>query len=239
MRFAGTLVQALEIDRTGSQGDENRATIRALIEGLPEPTYMVRGENTAHHLWHHVDAASILSCLSRYEALTTTSFQSHCEPLRRYITERVQNDELIDWTVAVVGKAGSPPFHVGDLTLPTVTRREKGGMDIFETQVVVGSAEEALDLDIDEFRRAMTSSPPLRSGGIRKTPARESVRSVRPATRGLMLIYLIDNGNGSPVVPSVAISFPDSETAKSLAYKVNRIWVERRGLTDEDDDVAA
>jgi hypothetical protein len=52
-----------------------------------------------------------------------------------------------------------------------------------------------------------------------------------------MLIYLIDNGNGHPMVPSVAISFPEYKTAKSLAYKVNRVWLERRGLTDEEDDV--
>lgn len=237
VRFAGTLVQALEIARTGSTGDENRAAIRTLIEGLTAPIKNVRGEATSHHVWHHVDASAVLDCLSRYEALTTTSFQNRCEPLRRYITERVQHRELIDWTVAVVGKAGSVRFPVGDVSFPTVTRKEKGGRDIFETQAVVGSAEEALDLDTDEFSRAMTLSPPLKTGGIRQNPDRETVRKVRPATRGLMLVYLIDNGNQTPVVPSVAISFPVSATAKSLAYKVNEVWLERRGLSDEEDDV--
>jgi hypothetical protein len=237
VRFAGTLVQALEIDRNGKQGHENRDAVHDLIESLPVATKHVRGKETAHHAWHHVSATTVLDFLAHYEALTTTSFQNRCEPLRRFITDRVEHGELIDWTVAVVGKVTSKPFSVGELELPTVTRKEKGGDDIFETQAVVGSAEEALDLDNDEFNRAMVSSPPLKSGGIRTSPDRETLRAVRPATRGLMLIYLIDNNNGQPVVPSVAISFPESETAKSLAYTVNRIWLERRGLTDEDDDV--
>jgi hypothetical protein len=238
VRFAGTLVQALEIERATHQGNRNRDSVSKLIEALPAPTKRVRGEETQHHVWQHVNAGLILDCLAGYEALTTTSFQNRCEPLRRFITERVEHGELIDWTVVVVGKAGSETLPVGALKLPTVTRKEKlPGAEPFETQAVVGSAEEALDLDSDEWNRAMSSSPPLKSGGIRTTPDRETVRGVRPATRGLILIYLISNDEGKTVVPSVAISFPESETAKSLAYKVNRVWLERRGLTDEDDDV--
>lgn len=244
VRFAGTLVQALEMERIGDQADRNRQTVRALIAKLGAGfAKAVRGKKTAHHLWLHVQPQVILDCLTEYEALTTTSFQSHCDPLRRYISDRVTHGELIDWTVAVVGKEVPGSFSAGDFKFPVVDRSDAGDKSVFQTQAVVGSAEEALDLDDDEFERAMASSPPLKSGGIRTTPAREPVRKVRPATRGLMLIYLMKNdpaksgaASDEDAVPSIAISFPDSENAPALDYVVNRVWLERRGLTDEDDE---
>ena len=53
-----------------------------------------------------------------------------------------------------------------------------------------------------------------------------------------MMLYLIkDSIPNDPVefIPSAAISFPDSATAKPLAYTVNEIWRREYGLFDDED----
>src|SRR5262245_56612065 len=104
VRFAATLVQALEMPRTGSQADENRAATRDLIAHLGPPRRDVRGTTAAHFLWHDVPVQTVLGFLERYEAFITPSFFNHCETLRRYIAEQIRQRELTGWSVAVVSR---------------------------------------------------------------------------------------------------------------------------------------
>jgi hypothetical protein len=68
----------------------------------------------------------------------------------------------------------------------------------------------------------------------------EAARQLRPKTHGLLLIY--------PVVPTdgrwpatepfmgLAFSFPSSHTARSVDYKVNKIWQSTFPDDDQDED---
>ena len=232
VRFAGTHVQALDIAREGERADENRAAVRRLIEGLGPSTREVRGRKTAHHLWHDAPVERVLDFLGNYEAFSSPCFYGRCEPLRRYIHEQVSHDELTSWTIVVVSK-GQPKQEVsiGALNIGLVLRKESENstVDRFHTQGVVGSADEALDLSADEFDRA-------RGGDTQ--PKRESARTHRPSQRGLMLLYLIEDADSDSnhFVPSVAVSFPQSSTAKPLTYTVNEIWLAKRGLVPDDDE---
>jgi hypothetical protein len=245
VRFANTIVQALEIPRTGTQADQNRAAVQRLLERLGEPDHLVRGDETPHSLWRNIPVSTVLEFLGEYEALATPSFFNHCDALRRYVREQVSRSELTDWSIAVVGKKGENALRVGQHVFPLVFRTSKStSVDRFETQAVVGSADEALDLDEAEFAKAMELSPALGQPGTkrRSQPARDAVRQARPAARGLLLLYLLEpSPQGSPedFVPSVAISFPESETAHPLTYTVNKVWLEQRGLFAEWDDDAS
>jgi hypothetical protein len=243
VRFAGTIVQTLEIARKGEQAERNLAAVRALLLSLPSPTHDVRGVQTPHSVWHRVDAQVVLTFLHQYEAFSTPSFYNHCEALSRYITQQVGRDELSEWTIAVIGKRiASDKWHVGDLRLPKVAREDKGDPERFVTGAVVGSAEEAIDLSADEWSSALAlSGPTTKVGSERTIPQRERTREMRPATRGLLLIYPIlseqfkEQGAVDPI-PAIALSFPTSQTARALSYKVNRTWIEQRGLFTEPDD---
>jgi hypothetical protein len=70
---------------------------------------------------------------------------------------------------------------------------------------------------------------------------RETVRKVRPATRGLLLIYPVkvrgeEQRPGEDFIPALGISFPASQTAKPLSYTVNEVWSQQYGLIDEPDE---
>lgn len=246
VRFAGELVQALEIPRTGIQADDNRTAVRTLIERVGTGyTQSVRGRQSSHFLWHEVPVATVLEFLERYEAISTPSFFGRCEALRRYIRERATQGELRTWTVAVISRGNSPgTVSLGGMTFPMVVRgaREDAGIpaDRFATQAVVGSADEAADLTRDEYDRALATSPPPRDRPNDRptSPSRSRVREVRGESgRGYLMLYLInDPSTTDPVelIPSAAISFPASATAQPLAYTVNETWRREYGLFDEE-----
>jgi len=240
VRFAGELVQTLELARTGVQADQNRTAVKKLFRSMGDPVKTVRGQATSHHLWHGVDVGIIMEFLSCYEAYSTPSFCNHCEALRRYITEQTNQKpaELVAWTVAVIGKKHpGQTALIGNTVFPLIfrTRKEGTAPDRFETQAVVGSADECVDLSLREYEKALSTAQGPEG-------SRRAFRGERPAQRGLLLVYLIeDKESGRPdmFIPCIAISFPTSTTAEPLAYTVNRVWLENRGLIMELDDDAA
>jgi hypothetical protein len=245
VRFAGDLKQALEVERTGRRGEENRRAVHRLIEGLGPGDRNVRGDRMPHWLWREVPVATILEFLESYEAIATPSFYNRCDALRRFIREQVTRGKLTEWTVVVVSKqqqTDTPTVRIGgsDIRLVRRTRVEGTPPERFRTQAVVGLAEEALDLSVDEHRAALAETPPPKKGGVATHPSRDALRDKRPATRGALLIYPIhdelDQDNPPNFIPAVAVSFPSDPSARALSYTVNEIWRAQHGLGAEPDE---
>jgi hypothetical protein len=244
VRFAGDLKQVLEIERTGKRGEENRRAVHRLLEGLGPGDRSVRGERTPHWLWRGVPVATTLEFLESYEAIATPSFYHRCDALRRFIREQVTRGALTEWTVVVVSKqqqADTPTVRIGasDIRLVRRTRVEGTPPERFRTQAVVGLAEEALDLTVDEHRAALEVTPPPKKGGVPTHPSREALRDKRPTTRGVLLIYPIHDvldDDPAKFIPAVAVSFPADEAARALSYTVNEIWRAQHGLGAEPDE---
>jgi Z1 domain-containing protein len=254
VRFAGELVQALEIARTGQRAEDNRISVRQFLEVLG-PTGAerdVRGQASSHFLWRNIEVDRVLDFLSGYEAFSTPSFFNRCDALRRFIQEQARKGELLNWAVAVISKKLPPPesnergksVNIGGQEFPLVKRKRKENTprDRFGTQAVVGLVDEAIDLTSDEYKKAIDKSPadPTRPDGKPERPVREAIRDCRRLqSRGLLLIYLIeDPSEEDPVefIPSVAVSFPTSDNAEPLAYTVNEVWRQQYGLIEEMDD---
>ncbi len=242
VRFAGEIVQALEIVRTGQRAAENRASVMRFLESLGAPVRSIRGRSVPHLLWRAVPANAVLEFLGGYEAISTPSFYDRCDALRRYIREQLQYDELTEWTVVVISKqstASTRTVNVGETPVVLVKRGETpaSNSERFQTQGVVGSAEEDVDLNEEEYALALQASRDAEHPEVvPQRPGREASREARPATRGLLLLYLI-NDPSSPdpqkFIPSVAISFPTSDTARPLSYTVNEVWREQYGLAGD------
>jgi hypothetical protein len=228
-------------------------SVRQFLEAL-DPTKAeqdVRGQGSSHFLWRNIEAGRVLDFLSGYEAFATPSFFNRCDALRRFIQEQARKGELLNWTVAVISRklpqAGSPQsvksINIGGREFPLVQRKRKENApkDRFSTQVVVGLADEAIDLSIEEYTRAIVQSlaDPTRPDGKPERPARDAIRNCRPETRGLLLIYLLEDPSQEDrveFIPSVALSFPTSDNAEPLAYTVNEVWRQQYGLIEELDD---
>lgn len=242
VRFADSIIQTLEIPRTGDQAAENRAAAQKLIEQLGTAERSVRGERSPHLLWHKVSVGKVLEFLSRYEAFATPSFFARCNAIRNYIRQQVERGELTEWTVAVVSKKSSPQqIKLGNYDVNLVERSKDATAapaDRLRMRGVVGSEEEALDLSPVEYAVADAA----RASKADDAPKfRETVRNQRPATRGLLLIYPLkvrgeELQPGEDFIPAVAISFPASQTAAPLSYTVNEVWKQQYGLIDEPDD---
>lgn len=245
VRFANSVIQALEIPREGDQAVENRAAVRDLVEGLGPAERHVRGGSSPHYLWHNVGVGRVLEFLGRYEAFSTPSFFNRCAAIRNYISQQVEVGELTGWTVAVVSKRSSPcQVRLGAYDVNLVERKEDSAPapdGCLRLRGLAGSEEEALDLSRAEYSVANEA----RASKADDAPKfRGTVRSERPATRGLLLIYPLkvrgqDLRPGEDFIPAVAISFPASGTARPLSYMVNDVWKRQYGLIDEPDDDAS
>ena len=244
-RFAGEMVQSLKMMRTGDRADEIRSAMKQFIISLGESSRDVRTEPSPHYIWRDIPVSLVVDFLSGYEAYSSSSFNDRCDRLRQYIRQQAEKGELGKWTVALISKNGDgPSVTFGRYTFAKLVRTtsEPPSSNRFATRGLTGTADEAIDLSVDEFKRAIAASSLDKNGNVRALPECEESRIVRPAQRGLLLLYLIDDGQSDhPVefIPAVAVSFPKSPTAKSLSYCVGEVWRREHGLLQEVADVEA
>jgi hypothetical protein len=247
VRFAGELVQTLIMPR-GESAEENRRAVIDLVERMTrEPERHVRGKASAHFLWHSIPASSVMDFLSAYNAFHTPSFCRHCDGLRRFITSETAQDELTEWTVVIVSRENPLKNNlytrIGSLKINFVSRKPQEDSitnDRFETQALVGSADEALDLPEGEYNNII--SPNSQDRGKRepgRANFRQRIREIRPASRGLLLIYLIAdpvNESGDSYIPAIAVSFPVNLTLGEGGYIVTDDWLRQHGNLEDWDE---
>lgn len=244
VRYDEKLLQALHVPKSGLAAERNRMSFARLIEGLGTPVRTVRQKETPHHVWVGVSPSKVVEFLTDYEAYRTHSFLSNCEQLRRYIGAALQRDELTDWTVVVVSKqrgATTPTIRVGGNNFITVERNPDRDAvtrdDRYAMRAVCGRDEEAADLSIEQYADALGLTP-AEHGSAANFPSREAIRAVRPAKRGLLLLYPIvpSGADADNFVLSACVSFPRSQSSQPLAYTVNEVWQREYGLSQEDAD---
>ena len=245
VRFADALVQVLDVQRTGSKAESNRTATRKFLASVPSWKRNVRGKDSAHFIWHGSNnSLQILEFLQNYDAFATPSFSNHCEAIRKFICEQVSKGELVDWTVAVISKGSSTAVVQisNSLSIPLITRSkdvpESWNVERFTTKSTVGSADEAIDLNEEEYQLACQQSADS-PDKIPESPTRDKVRKIRPARRGLLLVYLVEDKSNKQVpvefIPLIALSFPYSDTAQPLEYTVNDIWRKQFDLVQEEE----
>ena len=62
---------------------------------------------------------------------------------------------------------------------------------------------------------------------------RDEMRQLRPAAKGLLLIYPLDTSGVKelgevPFVPAFALSFPATDKARRVLYRVNAVWIKKQ-----------
>jgi hypothetical protein len=244
VRFAGELVQSLAIPRSCPEAAGNREALVALVTrlGPSKASRRIRGAETPWLSWSGVPASDVVSFLEQFTAYSTHSFLKRSEQLCRYINDRVAHDELCEWTVCVLSKGGSRTVDVGGLEIGLRIRHGEDSGKSYAMRAVVGSAEEAADLSDEEYAEALAltiglaASSPDQPVILPKVPSREQVRQVRPASRGLLMLYAIDYGDGADEFGvAAAVSFPSSPRAQPLSYTVNPIWRAEYGFGEAID----
>jgi hypothetical protein len=130
------------------------------------------------------------------------------DALADWIMQRVADDELIDWSVLLVGAQAGAPVEVGGTRTGLVTRSRTSTLSI---GILIDPRHEGADLPggPEAWRRA--------SGNFDA----EAMRAARPSTQGLLLVYPLDptplGVTSVDAVVAIALSLPVTADGRSSA----------------------
>ncbi|MCG8448403.1 MAG: Z1 domain-containing protein [Pirellulales bacterium] len=185
-------------------------------------------------LWSNVSPEDVLEFLSNY-ALDNQVRSISLPLVRAYLERQLENDELLQWTVAVRGRQskdarlGAADWGIAGEELFQMTRSRRSA-DPNSLGVLTEPGDETLGMTEDAKAR-VTAIQESQSIGV--NPA---ARQVRPSREGLLLLYPISRQSGynlqagSHRIPlfrdpdseqardivGLALSFPHSETAQQV-----------------------
>jgi hypothetical protein len=224
LSYAGAVSESVAFlidDRTIRQNlDGLNQFIRGL--GSPNNTASSYGGNL---LWSGIAGRTIAEFLNGIRA-HPRSRRSQPGQLSQYIGRQIGRGELTTWTVALISsttasRRGEKYDIAGHSIGLTFRERQILNSREYTIRRLVSPPDEALDLSVRELGRLGRGDDP-RSQSF---PAKKA-RSIRPKERGLLLVYLLRNLSDEGAAPLVgyAVSFPDSETAQDIEYRVNSIY---------------
>jgi len=245
VRFAGELIQSLDVPRTGPGADRNRRALTELVTSMSgRPADKIRDRDTEWHVWQGQSPDKVLTFLQAYVASHEPCLRDGAARLREYIQHRITEGELSEWCVCLVSVS----------TARTKQRVQIAGLDVglnrrsaqdndpetYRMDQLAGRDEEAVDLSHSEFKQAQDES------GVadKSMPSRGSIRNARPPTRGLLLLYpLTRTKDDEPIADplreyalGVCVGFPSRLKGKSLKYTVNTVWRREQDPTGDWDE---
>lgn len=272
MSFAGGLSETVTYDTTAKARERNWAALETLIGGLPgEPV----SENEAQGMgagqslvWKGIDGSHVTRFLDEYIA-HPDSHKVQPKPLGDYIRSRMSDTpaELTDWWILLANSSTAEQEgmvtvagHNIGLTQRRVHKEQSvtGETGRLPIRRLVSPPHERIDVTpgtpafqraLKETARMWAESPrkDLKEKGEPTQPAGVACRHVRPATRGLLLLYPLtvteapEGVSGGPYV-GFALSFPGSDRAVPVDYQVAKdLWLQITGVRvtgegEEEDD---
>lgn len=244
LSYSGDISETIIFDRNETWLKSNWRTVEdwLLTLGVPEGT-KARGYTFT------CKADNVLEFLGKYLSHEDAR-RADTKILQKYIRAQLKNEELVDWTVRLVSSSLSDAnevdlanLKIGLIQRALFPKEQRAGR--YTIRRLVSPADEIVDLSTDEQQAALeltiqnwktsrrqpkTNEPPKRAGG-------REIRQTRKKSRALLLVYPLDPEPAglpasTPAVIGVAISFPNSETAREITYTVNNVFTSRGG----DDD---
>ena len=257
LSFSGQLLETVtfyhEPDKL--QGNLDAAERLILSLGKPQSDPRIRHNGSEYawkgsSLWEFVPAESVIEFLDAYR----THSEAHkvdSNLLATFIRSLVQENELVHWTVTLIGASRGRgevyPFS-GGITVKMLERAAHGQHpDRYSIRRLMSSRDEAIDLDEAAWMEALArtietfhADPGRRDSREEPTvPSGKAIREVRPKERGVMFLYVLDptlagpdSGlpEESPPVLGLALSFPASNSGIRVRYQVNSIlWKQEYG----------
>ena len=210
-------------------------------------------------LWNEVGANLITDFLTSYSTHPKAS-RANSAVLAEFVDKMVAAGELTSWTVALLGEghATKPYAFANGLKIvawPSRTDTKVEGS--YSIGVLTDPSDEAIDLDYPAWKKALDwtlsewKPDPARNRLTEPTrPGGKKIRDVRglgrddikaAPERGVLLLYPLNpEGAGestssvwSEPIMAFAISFPSSDSAVKVAYKVDHLkWEQEYGPAD-------
>jgi len=260
LSFSGEVVETVSFYRDEDNVESNLKVFRELVQAIGTPSSIPPQQRSGRKdswngaYWSGVSAQPVIEFLRGYQT-HPDSRKVRGSMLADFIETMNRSGELNSWTVAVVG--GGVATRTEDVSGTSVQRMKRKNKssdsdDKYAIGRLLSPPDEALDLDeaawsaaLELTRRAWKPDPArARNLELPDVPSGHFIRRVRGLgadgiaphpERGLLLIYLLDPEASElkevrgPVV-AFAISFPASNTTKSVPYMAtNILWEQQYG----------
>ena len=222
--FSGTISETVAFDVASAR--KNFDAFSEFLRGLPLKPGKGRQQ------WDDVAGSRIAGLLERLET-SRESWKANSRALADYVSNRVANNRLREWTVVLAGQGASGvPQKIGpyDVTLTERALQVHDGGTRVTIGRLVSPADEVSDLDKAQQDLAMRQTvaawekQPEPKRDRPKAPSGPFIRRQRSADRGLLLIYPLAASlpAGLPLM-GFAISFPFDEQAPLIDYAENSV----------------
>ncbi|MGE3293545.1 MAG: Z1 domain-containing protein, partial [Geminicoccaceae bacterium] len=251
LSFSGGLSETVNFYCETAILQRNLDAARRMISliGTPEANPSRQRNGSVHewkgYVWNSVSADDVLGFLESYRGHPEAR-KANSALLADFIRSLVPGGELTSWTVALIGGGEGEyvPFEDG-ISVQALRRAAHGQHpDRYSIRRLMSPRDEAIDLDEAAWRAALAETrnafhaDPGRNGGREEpdAPNGPAIRKVRPRKRGVLFLYAIDPALAgsdaglpadAPPVIGFAVSFPASDTAVRVRYRVNNIYWEQ------------
>jgi len=194
-------------------------------------------DKTCNYIWRHVTAEKITNFLTDYKSHPKCR-AADTSLLVKYIKAQLPMNELVSWTVILISNNRaknrcSIAGHEVGLTKRTDVSKFHQEYRLSKSHIL-SQMDELLDLpgDIQQEIKEIAKRKQIEEKKRSSTPDGRLIRSKRSARNGLLLLYPLDPKEINSKIPVIGfvVSFPNSETAKKVEYKVNNVyWQEEFG----------
>lgn len=252
LTYSGDLLQTIVFPNRKDDITANFKATDRFINALGPSTdlndqhFVPQGQKWNGHLWRDVPALSVISFLRDYRT-HLASFRIMSPLIADFIEEMNKDNELTNWTVALIGKDTGPDDQyrtVGGASVNMLKRRRTTEhADRYSIKTLISPRDQAIDLTEAEWKAALDLSqktwrndtdrnegkePPSEPRGpqIRHVLGEGVAEAGIPARRerGLIMLYLLDpDGAGvdelkdADPVVAWAISFPSSTSERRVS----------------------
>ncbi|WP_321508162.1 Z1 domain-containing protein [uncultured Methanoregula sp.] len=234
LSFSNSIEQTVFFDRNDVIQKQNLLLIEKFIRKLGEANGNIEGTP----YWTDIPPGQILELIDDFQFKESSKTLRH-SLIKQYIAKQNALQELTSWTVGLINKQKPTKFHDFGSYHIGLTQRYPADPDNKELYAIkkgqiISPKHELIDLSEAEKQKAldkMFNDPEQQEQDLSKIsiPSGPYIRSIRPSTRGLLLIYPLDPscvGLDNPII-GLAFSFPYSENATTVRYKVNNIYWEQ------------
>lgn len=260
--FAGTIAETTVLPADASTAEGNYGALNGFVERLDLTGKSNRQRNAI--VWERVPGNVVAEGFFDRFTTAAAAYKVNAPTIARYIRDRLQHDELTEWTVALMSNPQSRVtiggYEIG-LTARSLLDAE-GAVDrltregLYRIRRILSPQDEAIDFTKEEVETLLEASREAwrNDRGRRRTeptaPIGPVIRRSRPAERGLLLIYLLEPPSTEhreaarprvaltpdPLV-GFAVSFPASANAPAMDYVVNQRFLDELfGAGDDEDD---
>lgn len=246
LSFSGHLLETVVLHREKGSLARNFQATQRFLEGLGRPDedgtiVRLRGgreQRWSGALWEKAPSEAVLGFLSSY-ATHPDAMKVNSALIVDFIQAMNEEDELTEWTVAVIGGGEGGEVTLCDgVKVNALVRTDNARERAYSIGRLLSPRDEAIDLDdaawtaaLEKTRAGWRSDPArMQSQKEPEVPNGPAIREVRGAhpERGLLLLYAIapEKGqtgiDGEPVI-AVGVSFPGSQSGRKVSYMVNNV----------------